>query len=516
MVSRTVILHYHLFKNAGTSLDKNLKDNFPGQWVAREFPAGDCDHASMIAEWITETPDAVAFSTHTGIGPLPRIPDVRIISVMFLRDPLERIRSAYNFERNQDTNTLGAVLARTTDLAGYVRCRLALPGDRQCRNFQTQRLASFAPGQGTEYERALKGIAQLSFVGFVADFDGSMRKFSELLRSDFPDYKYEPVHLNQSMRHGAHADSEDIDPETLAILVENNQEDLKLLGLPARKPQGAILPDPKPNRLRSLIGLIGPPRSGTTLIANAMLSHSEVTGIIEPFQTRRLQDYIKTDFATMLDDFGVDCSGNPHLIVKETTTRQQNASLTMEMLKKARDRGLYTGLVIVLRCPFSAYLSQVEASQTLWKETKLPEVSEETFSRFAKSLRNGLLKVCLAARAQHYRMVSYEAFCKAPADELARLMALIPLRLERQAQLSFRPPQDTRPGGDPKTRTKRGRITPTPRDEEVAEVICRFAGSPEERFCQQLRGIVLRSVCREPDSVALDRLTGLLLQQESF
>ena len=35
--SRTIILHYHLFKNAGTSIDAILKDNFDEKWVTREF-----------------------------------------------------------------------------------------------------------------------------------------------------------------------------------------------------------------------------------------------------------------------------------------------------------------------------------------------------------------------------------------------------------------------------------------------------------------------------------------------
>ena len=39
---KTVILHYHLFKNAGTSLDAAFKENFSeesGEWVTKEFPA---------------------------------------------------------------------------------------------------------------------------------------------------------------------------------------------------------------------------------------------------------------------------------------------------------------------------------------------------------------------------------------------------------------------------------------------------------------------------------------------
>jgi hypothetical protein len=39
---KTVFLHYHLFKNAGASLDAALKENFSdadNEWVTKEFPA---------------------------------------------------------------------------------------------------------------------------------------------------------------------------------------------------------------------------------------------------------------------------------------------------------------------------------------------------------------------------------------------------------------------------------------------------------------------------------------------
>ena len=35
--TRTIILHYHLFKNAGTSIDSILKDGFPGLQIMTQF-----------------------------------------------------------------------------------------------------------------------------------------------------------------------------------------------------------------------------------------------------------------------------------------------------------------------------------------------------------------------------------------------------------------------------------------------------------------------------------------------
>ncbi|RMF37241.1 MAG: hypothetical protein D6754_09885, partial [Alphaproteobacteria bacterium] len=162
-MTRTVILHYHLFKNAGTSLDEVLKRNFADRWVTREFdglPASDNHRA--VACWLAGSPEAVAFSSHTAMGPVPRLPGTRIHAIMFLRDPLDRIRSAYAFERTQDYDSPGTRIARRTDFAGYVRERLDAPRERFCRNFHCHRLAAFCRDpQLSEPERARQGMERL-------------------------------------------------------------------------------------------------------------------------------------------------------------------------------------------------------------------------------------------------------------------------------------------------------------------------------------------------------------------
>ncbi len=193
-MGRTIILHYHLFKNAGTSVDAILKRNFPGKWVTREFPIKGENNTALVEDWIRETPDAVAYSSHTMMGPIPQVEGVRVISFMLLRDPIERIKSAYRFERTQNADTWGAQLAKEHDFEGYVRARLARQGDRQCRNFQTYRLASMMPGEGTELERAKRALAALSVVGRVEAFDAAMGR----LKAAYPGMRYRAVKANTS------------------------------------------------------------------------------------------------------------------------------------------------------------------------------------------------------------------------------------------------------------------------------------------------------------------------------
>lgn len=182
---RVVILHYHLFKNAGTSLDAALKDNFDetkGEWVTKEFPAWAPKNRAEVKQWIIDNPQAKCFSSHTAIFPVPQIEGVEIIPVIFMRNPFDRIASAYSFETKQGGDGFGSVLARHTDLAGYIETRLSLFHDRQCRNFHAHRLATmFSDQQGDEARRAKMAIERLPFIGLVERYAESLSQLESLL-----------------------------------------------------------------------------------------------------------------------------------------------------------------------------------------------------------------------------------------------------------------------------------------------------------------------------------------------
>jgi hypothetical protein len=178
---RMIILHYHLFKNAGTSVDHVLRRNFPNAWVSHEFSGKGGYNTSNVAQCIAETPQGVAFSSHTMLGPVPQIAGVQIVPVVLLRDPVDRIHSTYHFERQQQADTKGAQLAKTHDLMGYIKARLAISGDRQCRNFQTARLASMIPGPQNELSRAIEAahhVQRLGVLDLVPEFRSAMMRLS--------------------------------------------------------------------------------------------------------------------------------------------------------------------------------------------------------------------------------------------------------------------------------------------------------------------------------------------------
>jgi len=221
--TRTVVLHYHLFKNAGTSLDSMLKKHFAERWVTQEFKHQKGNNTASVEEWIRTAPDAVAFSSHTAVGPLPQVEGVTIVPVMLLRDPVKRIISAYKFERQQQVDNWGANLAKAEDITGYVRTRLDTKGDRQCRNFQTSRLAPFFPGDAPEIDRALQGLEMLhacGLIGLVSHFDQFVDTLIARVRQIDPGFQAEAVTANVSKKGTAPEDA-----ALLEMLAEVNGDD---------------------------------------------------------------------------------------------------------------------------------------------------------------------------------------------------------------------------------------------------------------------------------------------------
>ena len=58
---RKIVFHYHLFKNAGTSVDEMLKASFGPAWVTREFQGGAGVVHHQMVDWIRGEPAAVAW-----------------------------------------------------------------------------------------------------------------------------------------------------------------------------------------------------------------------------------------------------------------------------------------------------------------------------------------------------------------------------------------------------------------------------------------------------------------------
>lgn len=263
---RTLVLHYHLFKNAGTSVDAILRTNFGSRWSTREFAQrGWQPNVKEVSEHLRAQPHLRAFSSHTARLPAPMLEGVHVFPILFLRHPIDRLRSAYRFERMQTIDTPGSRLAKSNSLGDYLRILMAIPGHRQARNFQTQRLAFNEPSAtGSERERALRALELLPFVGLVDEYDCSIDRLQSLLRPFVPNFRAVHVHMNATRELKDTVDEkiseikDEIGATLFAELCAANEDDLFLYkalkkkfsvtSKPAALPQAARIPDMPPTQ----------------------------------------------------------------------------------------------------------------------------------------------------------------------------------------------------------------------------------------------------------------------------
>jgi hypothetical protein len=232
---RHILLHYHLFKNAGTSVDAILQKSFGDTWAEQEFSSTSrAEQMAALSTTLLKDSRIAALSSHTLLFPIPQIEGFEFFPVIFVRQPLARLRSAYEFERTQDADTFGAILAKQVSFAEYLDQRLANPNDRSCRDFQTLRLALYIPpALGPERARALAAVDLLPFVGLVEQFDQSVNQLQAYLAPSFPNFEAFSIRKNVTSRHEDKQTVLDQMREELGLglfnkVVEANRGDLAL------------------------------------------------------------------------------------------------------------------------------------------------------------------------------------------------------------------------------------------------------------------------------------------------
>jgi hypothetical protein len=235
---RGLLIHYHLFKNAGTSVDAILAKNFGDAWLSTEFPPRKAaDHHKAVRTFISDNAHLAAISSHSLLFPVPEIEGIDICPILFIRHPLDRMKSAYEFERRQDATALGAHHVKNLSFAEYIRVRLSTPGDRSCRNFQVSRLAMALPaGGGSEQDRALAALDRLPFVGLVEAFRASAERLQRLVQAMVPPFRSFEVRANANLTRRGNLEErlaqiqDELGEEGFALVMEANRGDLALHG----------------------------------------------------------------------------------------------------------------------------------------------------------------------------------------------------------------------------------------------------------------------------------------------
>jgi hypothetical protein len=143
--------------------------------------------ASYLGQYLQDNPGISAISSHH-LCDTSGIAGIDVIPVYILRHPIERILSVYTFERRQDSSSPGAIAAKKYNFKDYVQWRMEPNVNGVIRNYQTIYLAGLQakkpPLECTvDIFNAAISKVQNSLVGLVEEFDASMVKFEEFLKT---------------------------------------------------------------------------------------------------------------------------------------------------------------------------------------------------------------------------------------------------------------------------------------------------------------------------------------------
>ena len=203
--NRTIIVHGHIFKNAGSTFDWALKRNFKKGFIdhrdTEEMRQG---ASSYLADFIQNNRRLKAISTHHlyWCMPLPQREKLEIIPCFFLRHPIERVRSVYDFERRQESDTPGAVHAKKLGFKDYVDWRLGHKGGGVVMDYQIK----YCSGRrGVEIDDAFVkatacAMSKFALTGIVDRYDESMVYYEHQLKDKLP--KIDLAYVRQNVSEG--------------------------------------------------------------------------------------------------------------------------------------------------------------------------------------------------------------------------------------------------------------------------------------------------------------------------
>lgn len=191
---RNVVVHYHIFKNAGTSLDRSLLEAFGPAWRSFEGAhAHDVLTSAQLGAFLRSRPEIRAVSSHLA---RPPVPWNGCIPLVMLRHPLLRARSVYEFTRNDPSQPFHTVV-KGHGFAGFAQWALqGEPGSVVVRNYQTIHLsqASFradhilnATAQLADLAQAMDLISQWGCAGVVEFYEKSLHAFNAILEEKMAD-----------------------------------------------------------------------------------------------------------------------------------------------------------------------------------------------------------------------------------------------------------------------------------------------------------------------------------------
>lgn len=252
MYAAPILIHYHIFKNAGTSIDECLHHSFGEHWGSYEGPDAHAIQSSeQLAAHLEANPNLAAVSSHLA---RPPVPTPNCLPIAFIRHPLLRAYSVYRFTKQCPSQPFSDV-AQATGFDGYIRWALREePGSIVIRDYQVVHLSDAswrcdhilnARALPEDLEQACALISSWGIVGVVEQFDLSIDTYQASYGRRIPRLALLPLRENATSTAGASTGAqievlkELLGPDLHEEFMAANQLDLNLHTHAIRVLQGA-------------------------------------------------------------------------------------------------------------------------------------------------------------------------------------------------------------------------------------------------------------------------------------
>lgn len=199
---RFVLLHYHILKNAGSTIEDILDRSFGAGYRTIDIPERDAHlPEDILLSLLQSDPRIQAVSSHQLHYPVPTVPGYLFFDLCILRDPIDRIRSMYDYFREKpalgdpvsefaNQFPLGQFVARLIDeMPWYIH-------DAQV-NLLSNGIVNDCPS-GADLARAAARMMRTSFLGVVDLFTDSLVAGQYFLQPVFPELKCAEASVNVS------------------------------------------------------------------------------------------------------------------------------------------------------------------------------------------------------------------------------------------------------------------------------------------------------------------------------
>jgi hypothetical protein len=236
--TRFVIVHYHIFKNGGSTIASILEREFRNAFATVHGPddVSVLDH-TQLAGFVSEHAAVQAISSHHIRYPKPLLPNTVIFDWCFLRHPLDRLQSVYSYFQRIDSPDPLCRLARQEHSRVFFK-RLIENAPHLVSNVQVTFLANGGaftrPVDSSDVNNAAEVFSRMAIPGLIEKFDESLVAAEYFLKPAFPRLKldYSPQNVSRPpvkssadrqewLRHSWGSD-------LYATLVQLNQGDLEL------------------------------------------------------------------------------------------------------------------------------------------------------------------------------------------------------------------------------------------------------------------------------------------------